>query len=258
MKRTVLYLDTEEARIERVLDIVTATLEHSDIIHVKSVNEAYRVLLERTIDIFIINITLKSSLVTDLDGLHLVSCIREIPKYILAPVIILSSLQDPQLYMYEELNCMGYLSKTFPSDKLVGLLQKASQFKTKSIPDKALVFRKKRALYPVLIKNIVYMVRENGITSVHLVNGEVLDFPYVSYSQLLYKAGDNGLFMCNRSTVVNKDYVYAVDLTNCFVVLRDKWGMLDIGLKYRAGVKAEFSGSYKISSGRKKQTKWDE
>ena len=57
MKRTVLYVDTEETRISRVLDIITDTLEYSDAIHVKSLNEAYRVLLERTIDIFVINIT---------------------------------------------------------------------------------------------------------------------------------------------------------------------------------------------------------
>lgn len=258
MRRTVLYLDTEEARIGRVLDIVASTLEYSDTIHVRSVNEAYRVLLERTIDIFIINITLKASRVSDLEGLNLVSCIREIPKYVLTPVIVLSSLQDPQLYVYEELNCLGYLSKTFPSDKLVELLQKASYFKTKRTQDKTLVFKKKRAIYPVLIKNIVYMVRENGITSVHLADGEVLEFPYVSYSKLLYDADDNGLFMCNRSTIVNKDYVYAVDMTSCFVTLRDKRGMLDIGLKYRTGVKAVFPGNYKTGSGRKNQKKWDE
>lgn len=246
MKRTVLYLDTEEARINRVLEIVAGTLEYSSTIHVRNINEAYGVLLERTIDIFIINITLNTSCVSDMDGLRLVSCLREIPKYVLTPVIILSSLQDPQLYAYEKLNCLGYLSKTFPSEKLVELLQKASHFKTKRTPDKTIVFRKKRAIHPVPVKNIVYMVKENGITSVHLSDGEVIEVPYVSYSKLMYDADDSGLFMCNRSTIVNRDYVHAVDLTNCFVTLRDKWGMLDIGLKYRIGVKTVFAGKYKM------------
>ena len=54
-------------------------------------------------------------------------------------------------------------------------------------------------------------------------------------------ADDYNLFMCNRSTIVNREYVYAIDSTNCFVVLRDGRGLLDIGLKYRAEINADFS-----------------
>lgn len=257
MKRTVLYLDTEEVRISRILNVVADTLEYSDVIQVRSVNEAYRVLLERTIDIFIINITLDISRVSDVEGLRLTSCIREIPRYVLTPVILISSLQDPQLYAFEELNCLGYLSKNFASEKLVELLQKASHFRTKRPTHRVIIFRKNRALYPVRVKDIVYIVRENGLARVHMSDGTVLEMPYVSYSKLLHEAAETGLFMCNRSTIVNRDYVYAVDPTNCFVILRDKWGMLDMGLKYRAGVKAALIGSYQACGKQKNKKKRD-
>ncbi len=255
MKRTVLYVDTEETRISRVLDIITDTLEYSDAIHVKSLNEAYRVLLERTIDIFVINITPSESKGTYMEGVHFISCIREIPRYFLAPVIILSSLQDPRMYAYEHLHCLGYLSKTFPREKMVELLKKASHYKAKRPEDRTIVFQKNRAMYPIPVKDIVYMVRENGITRVHLADGEILEMPYVSYSRLLGNADDNRLFMCNRSTIVNREYVYAVDPTNCFVMLRGERGMLDIGLKYRMGINLEFSDQYKTGYGQKKQEK---
>jgi len=244
MKRTVLYLDTEEARIGRVLQIIEDTLEDVDVIHIRDVNQAYRMFLERTVDIFIINITLDISRVTDVDGLRLATCIREIPRYVLTPLIFLSSLQDPLLYAFEELNCLGYLNKNFSNDKLAELLQKAAYFRTRRPSDKVIIFRKNRALYPIRVKKIVYIVRVNGIARVYLSDGEMLEVPYVSYSKILDEATETGLFMCNRSTIVNRDYVYAVDPTNCFVVLRDNWGMLDIGLKYRAGVKGAFAGNY--------------
>ena len=241
MKRTLLYVDIEDARISKVLDIISNTLERCDVVQLWDFGEAYKVLLERTIDIFIINIPPSASRLSDLEGLHFVSAIREIPRYVLVPVILFSSLQDPQMYVYEKLNCLGYLSKTFPAAKLEELLQKASHYRTKRPVNKTLVFRKNRSIYPVPVKDIVYMTRENENTKVHLADGEILDILYISYSRLLADADDSNLFMCNRSTIVNLECVYAVDSTNCYGVLRDGRGMLDIGLKYRTEINADFS-----------------
>lgn len=241
MRRTLLYVDIDDVRIKKVLGTISTTLERCDVVHVRDFGEAYRVLLERTIDIFILNIPPSASRVSDLDGLYFVSAIREIPRYVLAPVIIFSSLQDPRMYVYEKLNCLGYLSKTFPAAKLEELLQKASHYRTQRPENRTLVFRKNRSIYPVPIRDIVYMTRENENTKVYLANGEIMEIPYVSYSRLLADADDYNLFMCNRSTIVNREYVYAIDSTNCFVVLRDGRGLLDIGLKYRAEINADFS-----------------
>ena len=108
--------------------------------------------------------------------------------------------------------------------------------------NKTIVLKKYRMTYTVFIKDIVYIARENGMTTVHMSNGEVLDFTRITYTKLLSEAGDKRLFMCNRSTIINRDYVYAVDPTHCFVVLRDKRGMFDIGMRFRPDVLKEFSG----------------
>lgn len=248
MKQAVLYLDVEETRINKVTGIIKNTLEYCELIHVKKAEQAYKILLERTMDLFIVNVSLSTTDVSDTEGLRFVACIREIPKYIQTPVIVFSSLRDPQMYAHEELNCLGYLNKAYSGDKLEKLLRKASAFRTKRNADKIIVFRKNRVLYPVSVKDIVYMTRENRITIVHMVNGDVLEIPYLTYAGLLQDADDNRLFMCNRSTIINRDYVYAVDPTNCFVVLRDKRGMFDIGMRYRSGVLAEFSAKASIGN----------
>ena len=232
MRRRVLYLDNEKNRVDKVTEIVKDTLEHVEIMQVDSLDEAYKILLERTIDIFIINIVMSGMDVSDTEGIRLVARIREIPRYILTPVIIISSLLDPQLYAYEELNCLGYLNKTFAEEKLVKLLEKASYFETQQTAEKVIVFRRNRVLYPVLIQDIVYMERENNLTLVHMADGTVLDVPYVTYSKLLYDANDSSLLLCNRGTIVNRNYVFAVDPSNCYVMLKNNMGTLDIGMKY--------------------------
>lgn len=259
MRQRVLYLDTEDVRVNRVKAIVKDTLEHCELIHVDSVESAYKVLLERTIDIFIVNVVLNASDVSGTEGLHFVSCIREIPQYIMTPVILFSSLQDPQLYACGELNCIGYLSKPCSGNKLKNLLEKVSHFRTQRNAERFLVFRKNRVIYPVLIKDIVYIVREKSIAYVHMEKGDVLEVPYLTCAKILYEAGDDRLFMCNRSTIVNRDYVYAVDPTNSFIVLRDKRGMFDIGARYRSGVLAEFSVKNEIlceTADKKKQDEY--
>ncbi len=255
MRRRVLYLDNEKNRVDKVTEIVKDTLEHVEIMQVDSLDEAYKILLERTIDIFIINIVMSGMDVSDTEGIRLIARIREIPRYILTPVIIISSLLDPQLYAYEELNCLGYLNKTFAEEKLVKLLEKASYFETQQTAEKVIVFRRNRVLYPVLIQDIVYMERENNLTLVHMADGTVLDVPYVTYSKLLYDANDSSLLLCNRGTIVNRNYVFAVDPSNCYVMLKNNMGTLDIGMKYRARVLGEFSNKYGAFVGRKNSKK---
>lgn len=253
MVRTVLYVDNEEKRIEKVSKLVEDTLQHCKLECVDSLDGAYKFLLERTVDIFIINIVLSGEESSDTEGLRLIARIREIPRYILTPVIIISSLHDPQLYAYEELNCLGYLNKTFAEDKMVKLLQKASHFETQRTAEKTIVFRRNRILYPVLIKDIVYMNRVGGKTMVHMADGSVLDVPYVTYSKLLHDADDSSLFLCSRSTIVNRHYVHAIDPTNNYVMLKDKKSLLDIGVRYRARVLGEFSNKYGAFCGRRKE-----
>ena len=255
MDKAILLLESEENRQRRIVDIINDTLEHVVIYKAKTLAEAYRILVERTMDIFIVNVVLECENATDTAGIRFVARIREIPKYTLAPVIIISSIADSSMYAYEELNCLGYLSKTFSTEKMKKLLCKASHFETSRNLEGTLFFRKNRVLYPIAIKDIVFMERANNITYIHLEDNTIMDIPYVTFKDIMYDADSSSLIMCNRSTIVNKNYVYAVDATNRFIVLKENRGMLDIGVKHRKSVLLAFSdhGSIQIMKTRKKK-----
>lgn len=251
MEKVILLLESETNRRRRIKELIDDTLDHVKVFTAKTIGEAYRILVERTIDIFIVNVVLDGNDATDTAGMRFISRIREIPKYTLAPVIIISSLVDSSMYAYEELNCLGYIHKLFSDEKMRELLRKASHFTTDRGLEGTLFFRKNRVLYPVKVKDVVFMERKNNITFIHLADKTILDIPYVTYPQILEYSEGSCLLMCNRGVVVNINYVKAVDATNRFVVLKDDWGMLDIGVTHRKKVVAKFldyGGDYFIKS----------
>lgn len=241
MVKKILVLENEINRQRRIREIINETLLNAEIHIAKTVGEAYQLLIECTIDFFIVNAILDCENATDTEGIRFVAGMREIPKYSCTPVIIISSLCDPSGYILEELKCLGCLDGNFSKECMVQLLKQASSYEVKCWKEKTLLFRKNRILYPVKTKNIIYMERANNITSIHLTDGSVLDIPYISFARIMYDADSCKLVMCNRSISVNKDYVYAIDLTNRFVILRDDKGMLDLGGTYKKELLSKFA-----------------
>lgn len=238
MEKAVLVLENEENRASRIIDIIHDTLEYVQVYRVKDIGEAYRILVERTIDIFVVNVVVECENATDTAGMNLVARIREIPKYEQTPIILISSLEDSDMYACKELNCLGYLDRSFPMEKMKELLIKASCYQTWRSNGRTLFFRKNKVLYSVPVKDVVYMEKMPNAVVVHKNDG-IMEIPYVSLKDILYVADSSSLFLCNRGTVVNKDYVYAVDVTNRLIMLRGNYKSLDIGVTHVKQVQIE-------------------
>ena len=239
MDKEVLVLENEENRACRIINIIHDTLEHVQIYRAKNIGEAYRILVERTIDIFVVNVVVDCEKATDTEGMRLAARIREIPKYEQAPIILISSLEDSNMYACKELNCLGYLDRSFSMEEMRKLLIKAYSYQTWRSKERMLFFRKNKVLYAVPLKDIVYIEKTRNVAAIHRNDGTVMEIPYVSLKDILYVADSSSLFLCNRSTVVNKDYVYAVDATNRFIMLKGDYGRLDIGVTHMKQVQNE-------------------
>ena len=95
-----------------------------------------------------------------------------------------------------------------------------------------LLFRKNRKVYPINVEEIVYMSKRNGITYVHLLDGGIEEYRYVSLIRIIDDSRNSHFLMCNKSTIVNIKYIYALDPTNGFVILKNRHEMLDVGMAY--------------------------
>ena len=238
MKKAILIIEDDAEQLDMLKQLVMAVGANAEIYTADNVTSAYRILMEKTIDVFLADIILDTTKPGDTAGIRLVEKIRKIPMF--TPVIFITSLEDPAMYAYTDLNCMGYIEKPFAPEQVVKLVVKALNYTTEREKEISLTFRKDGILYPVKLKEIVYMESLNHIMYIHLLDGSVLEIPYKTCKQVMQETDTNCLMQCNRSTLVNKEYVLSIDAPNRFLTLKDDLGMLDIGITYKKKILAEF------------------
>ena len=239
MKKTVLIIEDEAEQLNMLKQLVRAAGENAEVFTASDVTHAYEMLMEKSIDVFLVDIILDTTRPGDTAGVRLVERIRKIPKYMFTPVIFVTSLEDPTMYAYTDLNCMGYIEKPFEPERIIKLVEKALNYTTAREKEISITFRKDGILYPVRLKEIVYMESQNHVIHVHLRDGSELEIPYKTCKQILQETDEGSLLQCSRSTIVNREYVQGVDVPNRFLMLKEGFGMLDIGGRYKKKILAE-------------------
>lgn len=240
MKKTVLIIEDDISQMNMLEKLVLSVDGNAVIFTADNVTSAYKILMEKTIDIFMVDIILDTSRPGDASGIRLVEKLRAIPKYMFTPVIFVTSLEDPSLYCYKDLNCIGYIEKPFDPQSIIKILNKAFNYTTAREKDTILTFRKDGILYPVEVSKIVYLETWKHTNSIHLSDGSILEIPYKTCKQILEEADADNLVQCSRSTIINKDFVLSVDIVNKYIVFKNDLGRVDIGVTFRKKIMAEF------------------
>lgn len=193
-----------------------------------TVEEAYIILLNHRIDVFIIDIILNTQVLGDTSGIKLANTIRKNKEYLFTPIIFITALEDPQLYAYREIHSFGYLEKPFSMSGAIHLIRLALQSPVLAEEDKKIYFRKDGVLYAVQMSQVVYLQVRNHVMKIHMLK-DTLKIPYITIKQFL-KEADSSLFLqCNRSTIVNKKYIKYVDLSNRCIGFDKSYGVVAIG-----------------------------
>ena len=205
----------------------------------ESIEQAYGVLLEKTIDVFLVDIVLNTAKPGDVSGIHLVERLRQIPKYYFAPVIFVTTVEDQEIHAYKKLNCFGYIEKPYHPLQVKERIEKALYYTTEREKDIEITLKKDNILYYVRVKDIVYAESRGHVMYIYCTNGEVLDIPYVTCKRIQAETAPR-LVQCARGVLVNKDYISGFDLTNRYLMLRNNMGMLLVGEKYKKKLQKEF------------------
>lgn len=238
--KTVLILEDNEAMRQYLGQLVRDTVQEVHIYSTDNKEEAYQYAIKNSVDVFLVDIILNPDKEDDASGLDFVENIRGLERYFFTPVIMITSLDTPRMYSYEELHCFGYIEKPFQSNKVKELLQQALKFPGKSMEKKKLYFRKSGIVIPVECESIVYVTCIHHVLYIHMENGEVLDVPYITLKQFLADAEDTGLLQCNRNTVINKIYVENIDFVNRYITLKALCESVEIGITFKNNLKDVF------------------
>lgn len=240
MRRSVLIVEDNSVQLEMLKKLVSEVSADARVYTAGDIRTAYQTLIEKTVDVFLVDIILDTARPGDTSGIRLVEKIRTIPKYMFTPVLFVSSLEDATKYTYTDLNCLGYVEKPFAPEAVRKLLEKALHYTTVKDRDAALCFRKDGILYPVRVKEITYIENMNHEVTVNTVNGGALTVPYRPCKELLEEADTDSLIQCSRNVIVNKDHIYNIDIPNRYITLKGVEKALEIGITYKKKIMAEF------------------
>lgn len=199
------------------------------VIKAENSGEAYKCAIEYAIDLFIIDIILEPTKEADVSGITFANMIRKTDKYKMTPIIFTTSLDDPMLHAYTHLHCYQYFKKPYDIEKFKEAVLTTLQMKIQKYEKEYVYFKIGGIVYPIKINDIVYI--DNKVTSlrVRCANGEVLNTPYKSSRQLLLDLNSNKFLKCNKSMIVNIDYIKSIDYGNSIVNLKEHMGEVKIG-----------------------------
>ena len=246
MKKTVLIIEDNKTQLEMLKKLVLEVNAEAVVYTASEVKAAYQIMMEKIIDAFLVDIILDVTKPGDTSGIKLVEKIRTIPQYMFAPVIFITSLEDTTRYTYTDLNCLGYVEKPFSPDRVKQLIKRALYFSTEKETEKEAVhcFRKEGILYPIKIKNIIYIESINHIVNIYLSEGGALTIPYRPCKQLLDDLNASVLIQCSRKAIINKDNKENIDLTNRYIALRGIQTPVEIGITYKRKMLMEYKNGY--------------
>lgn len=238
--KKVLILEDNPITVVYLKQIIDEMDIKIDIYSFDTVQDAYQCALEHHIDLFLVDVILDTKVPGDTSGLKFIENIRKVQSYVLAPVIVLTALEDSKMYTYEKLHCYSFVEKPFEPQQIKRLIgQCLSYYEKEMEEEKTLFFRKDGILFAVDAGEIVHVNIQKQTMHIHTNKDDTLSVPYMSLKKFLADASCDYFVQCSKSCAVNKRYIENIDYTNRYIGLKDNLGKVEIGMRYRSQLKDE-------------------
>lgn len=242
LEKNILIVDSDSRQRLKIAKAVlqASEKEKTGVKIYKAVNTARAfVLLEKyDMDMLILNTDYQKAYAQEISGIRLVEELRLTEKYLFLPVIFLSKREGMRKYAYAELNCLGYQKCDFDSAILVRTIGKGLHYTTQRREERKFYLKEKQILYPVQIKDILYIEMQDRKLRFYLKDRSILKITERRLMDAKEKLGNGCLLQCSRETLVNRDYIEKIDGKN--VILKNGTDLirLNMGKSYRNSVRA--------------------
>lgn len=90
MRKTVLIIEDDREQLNMLKQLVKEVNGDTEIFTAENVSQAYQLVMEKTIDVFLVDIMLDTEKPGDASGIRLVEKVRQMPKYYFTPVIFIT------------------------------------------------------------------------------------------------------------------------------------------------------------------------
>ncbi len=235
--KKILILEDNPTTLMNLTQIVQSVDVKNVIYPFHDLKDAYQCAMDRVIDLFIVDIILDRNKPGDSSGLKFVENIRKITHYAFVPIIFVTSLEDAQLYTYENLHCYSFIEKPFDVERLRKLVEECLRFEESRSTSKTLYFRKEGIILAVEREDIVYAESINHIMHIHTKQRDILEIPYVTLKKLLDDLDCADFVQCSRSVIINQKYIENLDIPNQVVQFKNGYGRVGIGIRFKKNLK---------------------
>jgi len=236
MPLKVLIVEDNKAHADALDKIIRDLNRDLQVYFAYDLEEAFQVVLEQHINLFLVDIILKNDKPGDVSGLNFVREIRNITKYKFVPVIFITSLEDPRLYSYSQLHCFKYIEKPFDEVQVRKAVLEALEFPVMEDEERYIYFRKDGVVYSKCIKEIVHIENSKRRIVVQCVNDR-LEIAYKTCEEILKELDSEMFIQCSRYDIVNKKYIDYIDYANRFVKMKYIKNPVEIGIVMKKAFK---------------------
>ena len=132
---SVLILEDNRQILNVLEELVMSVAEDEKVYATDNVGEAYKIAMETSIDVFLLDIILYTDKKGDTSGMQYAQSMRKLERYRFTPIIFITSLEDPEMYALRDLHAFGYIEKPFAPSQVKNLLRDALHFKTQKETD---------------------------------------------------------------------------------------------------------------------------
>lgn len=239
MEKNVLILEDNNSAREMLAKCISEIDSNIVIYQASSFMEACSICMMYPIDVFLVDIILDKTEKGDVSGITFVEKLREIDRYRFTPVIFTTSLTDPKLYTFTNMHSFGYLEKPFDPENAKKMIKEALFYTTERKKEQNFYFRSNGIIFSLKSSEIVFVEIIKHKLYVQTVK-ERMEMSYKSCRDLMKEMGSTQFLQCSRSTIVNRDYIYAFDSTNRYLVLKDGYGSVVVGTTFVKKVESGF------------------
>lgn len=186
-------------------------------------------------DLFLLDVNLDRDDKEDASGLVFAQEVREIMKYELTPIIMLTSVSTLEIEAYRKIHCYQYILKPYEEAEVCEVVRRVLAH-TRSLEKPYIIVKKNGINYKILCEDIVFCKAiPRGVCI--CLKEEQMDIPYLTIRQLLDKLPGQGFIQCHRMYVVNQAFVKYYDLVNQMIQMEGYPDKIDIGVTYKAEVR---------------------
>ncbi len=229
MIQNILIIEDKKSHMDALCKIVSNLNKKIVVYNAYNIEKAYQIAMENHIHLFLVDIILQPEKPGDVTGLRFAQEIRAVRKYMFAPLIFITTLEDPRLYAYSQLHCFGYIEKPFSEQQVKQLILKALEFPVEEEEERFIYFRKDGIVYSKCIKEIIYIENSRRRVVIHCKN-DVLEIPYKTCNEIMEEIDSKLFIQCSRYIIINRKYIEEIDYVNRYVKLKNVKNPVEIGI----------------------------